>query len=138
MPAKKYTVQINSVENIRELLQETIRLADEQLVQAQREINKLSNSTKLQEEPMDSKTKYAKAIEGYLNVKDRAISKKMEVGRLLTEIYKHNGSIEGTLGDANAMKNVSFDFSKIREMVNEAQEEKEKKETINLNKDINK
>lgn len=130
--ASKYKVQINSLENIRELLQESIKLADEQLVQAQKEINKLSNSTRLQDEVMDAKSKYAKAIEGYLNIKDKAISKKMEVGKLLTEIYKHNGNLENTINDESAMKNISFDFTKIREMVNEASDNDNKKEIINL------
>ena len=98
----KYKVIINSLDNIRDLLQETYTLADTQIVQAQNEINKLSNSTKLQDEIMESKAKYAKAINDYLSMKDKAISKKIEIAKLLTEIYKHGGSLEDTIKDDKA------------------------------------
>ena len=114
----KYKVIINSLDNIRDLLQETYTLADTQIVQAQNEINKLSNSTKLQDEIMESKAKYAKAINDYLSMKDKAISKKIEIAKLLTEIYKHGGSLEDTIKDDKASKGMSFDFSKIRDIVN--------------------
>ena len=128
----KFKIRINDINNVRDLLQEAYRLADEQIVQAQNEINKLANSTKLQEEIMDAKSKYAKSINDYLSIKDKAISKKIEIAKLLTEIYKHNGDVNGTLNDSTAMKGVSFDFSKIREIVNT--EKHNKKEIIELNK----
>ena len=127
----KFKIKINDIDNIRDLLQETYRLADEQIIQSQNEINKLANSTKLQDEIMDAKSKYAKAINDYLSMKDKAISKKIEIAKLLTEIYKHNGSVNDTLNDTSAMKGMSFDFSKIREIVNK---EKNNKEIIELNK----
>ena len=129
----KYKIVINSIDNIRDLLQETYKLADEQLVQSQNEINKLSNSTKLQDEIMDSKAKYAKAINDYLAMKDKAISKKIEIAKLLTEIYKHNGDVENTVNDNEAIKGMSFDFSKIREIVNKKEKE-DNSEIIKLNK----
>ena len=87
----KFKIKINDPENIRELLQTTYELAETQIVQAQNEINKLANSTNLQEEIMDSKAKYASAINNYLAMKDKAIGKKIDIAKLLTEIYKHNG-----------------------------------------------
>ena len=41
----KLKIELNDIQNIRDLLQETYRLADEQIVQSQNEINKLSNAT---------------------------------------------------------------------------------------------
>lgn len=131
----KYKVIINSLDNIRDLLQETYTLADTQIVQAQNEINKLSNSTKLQDEIMESKAKYAKAINDYLSMKDKAISKKIEIAKLLTEIYKHGGSLEDTIKDDKATKGMSFDFSKIRDIVNNGgYDNSNKSETIQLKK----
>lgn len=133
MGAPKYKVQINSIDNLRELLQETYRLADEQIKIAQDEMNKLSNSTKLQDEVMDSKGKYSKAMNDYLGIKDKAISRKLEIAKLLTEIYKHNGDVEKTLSDSASTKGMSFDFSKIRDMVNQNYEDdKSKTQTIEL------
>lgn len=130
----KYKVQINNVNNIRDLLQETYMLADAQIVQAQNEINKLSNSTTLQDEIMDAKGKYAKAINDYLGIKDKAITKKLDIAKLLTEIMKHNGDVNSTLNDEQSTKNMSFDFSKIRQIVNESNDNN-KTETIKIKKD---
>ena len=130
-----FKIKINDINNIKDLLQEAYQLADTQLVQVQNEINKLSNACQLQEEIMDSRAKYAKAINDYLSMKDKAIAKKIEIAKLLTEIYKHNGDVNNTLNDAQAMKGVSFDFSKIRDIVNQQSDKKEKKEIIELKKD---
>ena len=132
----KFKIKINDPENIRELLQTTYELAETQIVQAQNEINKLANSTNLQEEIMDSKAKYASAINNYLAMKDKAIGKKIDIAKLLTEIYKHNGDLNNTLNDSQALKGVSFDFSKIRDIVNQQSSSKgDKKEIIELKKD---
>lgn len=127
----KYKIVINSLENVRELLQEAYNQADEQLIQAQNEISKLSSSTKLSEEIMESKAKYAKAMNDYLGMKDKAINKKIDIARLLTEICKHNGD-NNKMSEEN-IKTMSFDFSKIREMVNSSINDK-KGETIELKK----
>ena len=127
----KYKVVINSLENVRELLQEAYNQADEQLIQSQNEISKLSNSTKLSEEIMESKAKYAKAMNDYLGMKDKSIAKKIEIARLLTEICKHSG--DANKGNEENAKTMTFDFSKIREMVANSTNEK-KSETIELKK----
>lgn len=49
---KNFKIELNNPNNIRDLLQTAYRLAEEQIIQAQNEINKLSNSTTLQNEPM--------------------------------------------------------------------------------------
>ena len=87
----KYKIVINSVDNIRDLLQISYLEADSQIIQAQNEITKLANSTNLQDEVMDSRQKYAKAIQDYLTIKDKAIGKKIDIAKLLSEIMKHNG-----------------------------------------------
>lgn len=132
----KFKINVNDINNIRDLLQEAYRLADEQVIQSQNEINKLSNSTKLQDEIMDAKGKYAKAINDYLSIKDKAISKKIEIAKLLTEIYKHDGDANGALADGASSKNMTFDISKIREIVNKQSSQNDPKtpEVIKLNK----
>ena len=130
----KYKIVLNSSDNLRELLQETYRLADEQLIQAQTEMTKLANSTKLQEEIMAAKKDYSKAMNDYLSIKDKAISKKLEIAKLLTEIMKHNGNVENTLNDSNSAKKTTFDFDKIREIINNPPEDINKREIIELKK----
>ena len=131
----KFKIKINDINNVRDLLQECYELADSQIVQAQNEINKLANSTRLQDEIMESKSKYAKAINDYLKIKKDAITRKLEISKLLTEIVKHNGSLEDTIKDKDATKGMSFDFSKIRDIVNNGgYDNSNKSETIQLKK----
>lgn len=128
----KYKIVINSISNIQDILQIAYEEFDGQIIQAQNEINKLANSTSLKDEILDSKSKYCKAINDYLKIKNEAIARKIEIAKLLTEIYKHNGDIERTISDDKAVKNMSFDFSKIRDIVNQSNDDKKKTEIIEL------
>ena len=128
----KLNIELNDTQNIRDLLQNAYNLADEQIVQAQNEINKLSVATQLQEEPMDARSKYAKAINDYLGLKDKAISKKIEIAKILTDIYRHNGDVQGALEGSETMKDMSFNFDDIKKIVDDSLQEKTKK--IELNK----
>ncbi len=128
----KFKVKINDINNIKDLLQITYDLADEQLIQAQYEISKLSNSTKLQDEIMEAKAKYAKAMHDYLAMKDKALGKKIEIAKLLAEICKHNGDVNKAMEETST-QNMTFDFTKLREMINNNGNES-KGETIELKK----
>lgn len=126
---KKLKIDLNNSQNIKDLLQEAYLLSDEQIIQAQNEINKLSVATQLAEEPMDAKAKYAKAINDYLGMKDKAIAKKIDIAKILTEIYHHNGDVKGALEDSSAMANVTFDLKNIKEIVDKSLQEKNEKDT---------
>ena len=130
----KLKIELNDIQNIRDLLQETYRLADEQIIQAQNEINKLSVSTQLEQEAMDAKSKYAKAINDYLGMKDKAISKKLDIAKILTDIYHHNGDVKEALESGTNTKDMDFNFDDIKKMIDESYEEKGKTKTIELNK----
>lgn len=129
----KFKVELNSSNNIRELLQETYRLADQQLIQAQDEMNKLANATRLQDEVMDSKQKYSKAMNDYMAIKDKAIRTKLDIAKLMTEIMNHNGNIKEAVESGTASVG-TFDMKKIRQMVSESYEEPDKTKTIELKK----
>lgn len=130
----KLKIEINNVQNIKDLLQETYRLADEQITQAQNEINKLANATQLQNEVMDAKGKYAKAMNDFMGIKDKAIAKKLDIAKLLTDIYQHNGDVKGALSDENTSVMGSFDIKAIRKTIDEEYSKKEKTKTIELKK----
>lgn len=70
----------------------------------------------------------------FLSIKDKAISKKIEIAKLMSEVIKHNGNVNSALGEEPA-KQTTFDFTKIREMIENEKTEK-KSQTIELNKDI--
>lgn len=129
----KYKIKLNDAPNLRDLLQETYMLADSQLVQSQNEINKLANATDLTDETMDGKQRYAKAINDYLNIKDRAIRTKLDIAKLMSEIIEHNGDVKKAL-ESDQSNMATFDINKIRKMVNESYEDNDKTKTIEIRK----
>lgn len=131
---KNFKIELNDPNKIKDLLQTVYRLADEQIIQAQNEINKLSVATQLQDEPMDARGKYAKAINDYLGIKDKAISKKIEIAKILADIYHHNGDVKGALEGSGNMNDMTFNFDDIRKIVDDSLQEKEKTKKIELNK----
>ena len=129
----RFKVELNDIQNIRDLLQNAYNIADEQIVQSQNEIAKLASATNLHEEPMDAKAKYAKAINDYLGIKDKAISKKLDIAKLLTEILHHNGDVKGAIESGGSSKNTEFNFEEIRQIVDNSLKKKKKTKTIQLN-----
>lgn len=91
---KNYKLKLDSKEKITELLQEIYDEACKNIEEAQREINRISMSTDLNEEIIDGKAKYAKAINDFIATKDKAISRKFEIAKLMTEIIKFNGNVQ--------------------------------------------
>ncbi len=126
--AKQLKIDINDPNVLKDLLQEAYVHANEQILQAQNEINKLANATSLKDEPIDGKAKYAKAINDYLGMKDKAISKKIEISKILSEVYKRGGDLNNGLGESND-EPMNFDFSDIKKLVDESMNEKEKNKT---------
>lgn len=111
---KKYKLKLNSAEKIEELLQELYDESDKNIVEIQNEMNKLSNSVDLSQEIVDAKAKYAKAINDYITNKDKAIGRKLEIAKLMSEILKYNGNVklavtEGEIPDWEEITNALID-----------------------------
>jgi hypothetical protein len=121
MAEKKIQIKLNSTEKIEQLLQEAYDLTVKQINDIQNEMNKLSNSCNLSDVTIEEKTKYAKAINDFIGSREKAITKKFEIARLMAEIVKHNGDINGTLNDKNAMKNIggAFNIDELRRAMKE-------------------
>ena len=107
---KKYKLKLNSAEKIEELLQELYDESDKNIVEIQNEMNKLSNSVQLAEEIVDAKAKYAKAMNDYISNKDKAIARKLDIAKLMSEILKFNGNVklavtEGEIPDWDKIQN---------------------------------
>lgn len=97
---KNFKVELNSADNLRDLVQNIIDLADTQINQAQSEIEKLKKSTDLTNEVMDGKSKYAKSINDYLSVIDKAMAKKIDIAKLLNEVMSHNGDVKAAMEES--------------------------------------
>lgn len=103
LPLKKYKLKINSPEKIEALLQELYNDACKNIEQVQNEMNKLANSVSLNDEAMDARAKYAKAMNDFIASKDRAIGKKLEIAKLMAEIIKFNGNVKKTFNESDAV-----------------------------------
>lgn len=112
MKLKRYTVKLNSLPKIEELLQELYNECCKNIEEIQNQINKLANSVQLNnEELMDSKTKYAKAMNDYITTKDKTIGRKLEIAKLMQEIYKFNGNVSAVQQESN----VSYDWDELKD-----------------------
>jgi hypothetical protein len=125
---KKYKLKLNSSEKIEELLQELYEEADKNIVEIQNEMNKLSNSVQLNEEIVDAKAKYAKAMNDFISNKDKAIGRKLEIAKLMSEILKFNGNIKLAITDGEVP-----DWQEITNaLVDNSEDEEQKAEKYKL------
>ena len=111
---KKYKLKLNSTQKIEELLQELYDEADKNIVEIQKEMNKLANSVQLDQEIVDAKAKYAKAMNDFITIKDKAIGRKLDIAKLMSEILKFNGNVklaitEGDIPDWDEITNALVD-----------------------------
>jgi hypothetical protein len=113
-PLKRYKLKLNSADKIEELLQELYNETCKNIEAIQNEMNKLSNSINLNNEIVDSKTKYAKAMNDFITNKDKAIGRKIEIAKLMSEILKFNGNVSKTFEESEAVG----DWSELMNMVN--------------------
>ena len=120
---KNFKVELNSADNLRDLVQNVIDLADSQINQAQGEIEKLKKSTDLTQEAMDGKSKYAKAVNDYLSLIEKAMAKKIDIAKLLNEVMAHNGDIKAAMEETQKQ---GFNINALQSMIDETMLKKEK------------
>ena len=118
---KRYKLRLNSEEKLEELLQESYDEACRLAHEAQTELTKLAEATKLSDEPLEGKAKYAKAINDYLNTKDKALSRKIEISKLMSDVIKYGGNMQEALEKTMVTTNGgSLDIDKLKEIANNA------------------
>lgn len=116
---KKYGVKLNNVEKIEQLLQETYDLACQQHKHLQDEINKISNTTILNDLDIDGKEKYGKIMSNYIALQQKSINQKYDIAKLMAEVLKHGGNIGDALKDE---KNIpkTLDIAKLKALAKAA------------------
>ncbi len=117
---KRYKLKLNSIDKIEELLQELYNESCKNIEEIQTQMNKLSSSVNLNDEITDSKTKYAKAMNDFITSKDKAIGRKLEIAKLMGEVYKFNGNIEQVSNNLEA--GVVKDWEYLKEKLIEEEE----------------
>lgn len=85
----KFKIKLKDSENVQLLLQEIYDEACKNLVDIQTQINKLQMSTSLNDESIDGKAKFAKAMNDFFATRDKAAQKKLEIARLMSDIIKN-------------------------------------------------
>lgn len=98
---KKYKLKVNSIPKIEELLQELYNETNKLVNEVQEQINKVSYSVNLNDEPIDAKVKYSKAMNDFLTSKEKAISKKLDIAKLMSEIVKYNGNVKAVAQESD-------------------------------------
>jgi hypothetical protein len=132
MAERRMQIRLNSNEKIEQLLQESYDLTCKQINDIQNEMNKLSNSCNLSDVTIEEKTKYAKAMNDFIGSREKAISKKFDIAKLMVEVVKHKGDINDTLNDKNAMKGSTFNIEELRRSLKEQMGGEDKPETYQL------
>ena len=98
---KGYKLKLNSIEKVEELLQELYNETNKMVNEIQEQMNKLSSSVSLNQEPMDAKAKYSKAMNDFLSNKEKAISRKLDIAKLMAEILKFNGNMKAVMQESD-------------------------------------
>lgn len=115
----KYKLKLNNVQNLQELLQELYDESSKNINEIQNEINKLSQSVTLNTEVMDSKTKYAKAINDFSSNKNKALGLKLDIAKLMAEVIKFNGNIKKMNEESEQLPNWGEFTATLNEMAEE-------------------
>lgn len=127
---KKYTVKLNNNDKIEQLLQETYDLACQQYNKIQDEMNKIANTTIVNDLDIDGKEKYGKIINNYITLQQKAIAQKFDIAKLMAEVAKKNGDIDGAL-DKLKKEKTTLDFKRLKEVAKNASQASDDEEPMN-------
>ena len=125
---KKLKIKLNNPARLEDLLQELYSEACQNIEQIQNEMNKLSNSIRLNEEIMDAKTKYAKAMNDYIANKGKAINIKLDIAKLMSEVIKYQGNVNKTFNESEVPGDWDELISKANNLDNNTEVENKKEE----------
>ena len=119
MEKNRYKVKLNNIVKIEQLLQETYDLANQQTNKIQEEINKIANTTVINDLDIEGKEKYAKIMSNYISLQQKAIQQKFDISKLMAEVMKHNGDVDSALKDSKKTGS-TLDISKLQELAKNA------------------
>jgi uncharacterized membrane protein YcaP (DUF421 family) len=116
---RNFKVKLNDSQSIQVLLQEIYDQSRFMITEVQTAINSLETSTKLADETMDGKTKYAKSMHDFHSDKEKAIRLKLDVAKIMNEILKYNGDANEALQNLELQKNNNIDITQLRNLAKE-------------------
>ena len=107
-------IRVNSLEKIEQILQETYDLSVKEINEIQGEMNKLMNSTPLNDATFDDKAKYSNAMHNYIKDKTKAIELRLDIAKFMGEVYKYDGNVSKALADPAISKSTSLNLKSLR------------------------
>ncbi len=116
---KYLKLRVNNLTILEALLQELYDESTKNIYEIQNEMNRLSNSVQLNEEIMDSKVKYAKAMNDYSSNKNKALGTKLDVAKLMAELYKFQGNVKKMNQESEELPNWGEVISSLNDMADE-------------------
>lgn len=119
---KKQQIKVNNLESLQSLMQEIYNDSCTQINDVQRSINELTTAA----DPLNTieLANIAREKTNAYKLKDSAIRLKLEVGKLLNDVIKHNGSFEEVEAARKESGGVSLDdLSTIRAMFKKNKED---------------
>ncbi len=128
---KKYKVKLDNLEKIEQLLQETYDQACQQHNSIQNEINKIMNTTIVNDLDIDGKEKYGKIMKEYFTLQQKSVGIKMDIAKLMAEIVKNKGNVKEAL-ESETLKNSKLDFAALRKLAKEASIPANESENYNI------
>lgn len=128
---KRINIKLNSDDKIEQLLQESYNNSCRQYIQIQEEMNKIANTTIINNLDIDGKEKYAKIMNNYLTLLQKANAQKVDIAKLLTEIKKMSGNVNDAINNLKG-SNMTLDVEKLRKLaINAAQNNDGEKYQLN-------
>ncbi len=122
---KNLTLRVNSNEKVEKLLQEIYDLATKNINEIQNEMNKLTTSCNFPDMTVKEKVDYDKAMHDFIGDKHKAILMKLDIAKLLSEIIKHNGSIDEAVAEPAIKKHTSLDLKQLQDAFKDCDSEEE-------------
>lgn len=123
---KKYTVKLNNLDKIEQLLQETYELASQQYTLIQAEMNSLTNTTVLKDLDIAGKAEYSKCMTNYMKLQQQSVTQKLDIAKLMGEVMKQHGDVKKAI---EAKKNdTTLDYGALKRLAKEANTSNNKEE----------
>jgi hypothetical protein len=121
MRSPKLKIELNSRENLSDILNELYNETVMLILTVQDEMNSLSNSTGLDSLDMDDKANYARSMHQYICDKTAALKLKMDISKLLAEVLKTGGNEKAALQglSQSGEKIESFDLKSLQKALKE-------------------
>jgi hypothetical protein len=131
MAIKRFQFALNNAQNLEVGLNEMLLELERYILQIQSEIDKLTNTTSLTNMEIDYKAEYSKAVHNLFGDKTNAMKLKLDLYKIVAEIFKANGSEKDALNELKKDKSLSLNMKDLQKLLSQEMVE-DKEKTYNI------